>query len=74
MAKPTIKYIKVAKLGERVKEFAIGNGTTVREALALADHSEYSPDDVFLNGRKAKLDKVVKNGDRITIVPKVAGS
>ena len=68
------KYVKVSRLGSRVQEFSIENGTTIEEAISKADMTVGS-NSVRLNGKTVTdLSRVVKDGDKIILAPPMKGA
>ena len=66
------KIVKVARLGSRVIDVAVGNEATVAEALEAAE-VVVENEEVRLDGRSADLSDKVGSALMITIVPKVKG-
>lgn len=65
-------FIKVAKLGEKVKEFFLEEGKTVQDVLELAGFRTRGFD-LRINGNPAKLTDVLADGDIVTLIPKIKG-
>jgi len=68
-------FVKIAKIGAPVKEVAVEDGTTVGEALRIAeiDPSGYK---LRLNRVDATVDTTIHNGEEtsvITLLPAVKG-
>jgi len=51
----------------------ISEGSTIRDVLASLDVPEDAPRILFLNGRHAKADQPLENGDRLAVFPPIAG-
>lgn len=64
--------VKVAKLGEVVKEVLLPVGANLEDALEAAD-VDSDGFDVRVNGSKEDLDYSLGNGAMITLVPAVKG-
>lgn len=64
--------VKVAKVGEKVKEVALEDGQTVADALKVAKKTEEGVE-VRLNGKPTKLTAKVRDNDVITLVPQIRG-
>ena len=64
--------VKVAKVGETVKEVMLESDSTVEDALEAAGY-EPECEDVRCNGKKAKAENIVEDGDILTIVGKIEG-
>ncbi len=64
--------VKVARLGNTVEEVALNEGASVQDALTAADLA-VDGEDVRINSSNAGLTDEVRNGDIITLVPKVKG-
>lgn len=64
--------IKVARLGTAVQELALVDGSKVSDALAAAD-LDVENEDIRINNTTASQDSVLRDGDIVTLVPKVKG-
>jgi len=64
--------VKVARLGNTVQEVALNDGASVQDAITAADLA-VDGEDVRVNSSNAGLSDEVRNGDIITLVPKVKG-
>ena len=64
--------VKVARLGTAVQELALTDGTTVNAALESADLNVEN-EDIRVNNSNASLTTVLRDGDIVTLVPKVKG-
>jgi len=64
--------VKVARLGTAVQEIALTEGQNVKEALLAAD-LEVENEEVRVNNSAASESTVLRNGDIVTLVPKVKG-
>jgi len=64
--------VKVARLGNTVERVALNEGASVQDALTAADLA-VDGEDVRINSSNAGLTDEVRNGDIITLVPKVKG-
>ncbi len=51
----------------------LADGMPIKELLNHLDIAVDEPKVMFLNGVHAKLDDVIKNGDRVAIFPPIAG-
>ena len=66
------KFVKVAKLGERVEEVLIGNGETVGDVIRIAK-MEIGGQQVRRNNVTVTLDEVVSDGDVLILQPQMKG-
>jgi len=66
------KIIKVARLGTAVREVAVDDSATVRDALAAAD-IQVENEEVRIDNRSANMSDRIGSGTLVTIVPKVKG-
>jgi len=66
------KFIKIAKLGDRVQEFFVDNGSTVADALKLTGY-EAIGFDLRVNGASAQPEVKLNDGDIVTLVPAIKG-
>ena len=64
--------IKVARLGTAVQEVALTDGQSVEDALVAADLS-VDNEDIRVNSTNASESTILRNGDIVTLVPKVKG-
>lgn len=64
--------VKVARLGTAVQEIALTEGQTVGQALLAADLAVEN-EEVRVNNTSASESTVLRNGDIVTLVPKVKG-
>jgi len=64
--------VKVAPMGQEVKEYSLGEGAQVQNALDAAD-CETSGRDIRVNSEPASLTTILRDGDVITLVNKVQG-
>lgn len=64
--------VKIAKLGDRVQEFAVEAGTTVAQLIAKAGYSA-SGYVIKANGAPADAAAVLDDGDLVTLTPQVKG-
>jgi putative ubiquitin-RnfH superfamily antitoxin RatB of RatAB toxin-antitoxin module len=64
--------VKVARLGTAVQELALTDGSKVSDALAAADLGVEN-EDIRINNTTASQDSVLRDGDIVTLVPKVKG-
>jgi len=64
--------VKVARLGTAVQEIALTEGQNVGQALTAADLSVEN-EEVRVNNTSASESTVLRNGDIVTLVPKVKG-
>jgi len=64
--------VKVARLGTAVQEIALTEGQNVGEALLAADLAVEN-EEVRVNNTSASETTVLRNGDIVTLVPKVKG-
>lgn len=64
--------IKVARLGTAVQEIALTENQTVGDALLAADLTVEN-EDIRVNNTSASTSTVLRNGDIVTLVPKVKG-
>ena len=65
--------VKVAKLGDVVKEVALSEGATVQTALEAAGYNVEEGYTVTLNGETTSTDTTLKGGDIIILTPKIEG-
>jgi sulfur carrier protein ThiS len=68
----TQKFVKVAKLGDRVQEFFVDNGATVADALRLAGYNA-AGFDLRVNGSPVCPDQPLNDSDILTLVPAIKG-
>jgi putative ubiquitin-RnfH superfamily antitoxin RatB of RatAB toxin-antitoxin module len=64
--------VKVARLGTAVQELALTDGQTVNDALIAADLAVEN-EDIRINNTTASTASVLRDGDIVTLVPKVKG-
>jgi putative ubiquitin-RnfH superfamily antitoxin RatB of RatAB toxin-antitoxin module len=64
--------VKVARLGNAVQEVALSSGATVQNALDAADLMVEN-EEIRVNSSTAGVNDEVRNGDIVTLVPKVKG-
>jgi molybdopterin converting factor small subunit len=64
--------IKVARLGNAVTEVALTSGSTVESALTAADLA-VDNEEIRVNNSSASLSQTLRDGDIVTLVPKVKG-
>ena len=64
--------VKVARLGTAVQELALTDGQTVADALVAADLTVEN-EDIRINNTTASTASVLRDGDIVTLVPKVKG-
>lgn len=64
--------IKVARLGTAVQELALTDGAKVSDALAAADLAVEN-EDIRVNNSTSSETTVLREGDIVTLVPKVKG-
>jgi uncharacterized Zn ribbon protein len=64
--------VKVARLGTAVQEIALTEGQSVNDALLAADLSVEN-EEIRVNNTSASTSTVLRNGDIVTLVPKVKG-
>ena len=64
--------VKVARLGTAVQEIALTEGQTVGQALQAADLAVEN-EEIRVNNTDASETTVLRNGDIVTLVPKVKG-
>ena len=64
--------VKVARLGTAVQEVALVDGQTVNDALIAADLAVEN-EDIRINNTTASTASVLRDGDIVTLVPKVKG-
>jgi molybdopterin converting factor small subunit len=64
--------VKVARLGTAVQEIALVDGQKVSDALVAADLAVEN-EDIRVNNSSATESNVLKDGDIVTLVPKVKG-
>ena len=64
--------IKVARLGTAVQELALTDGAKVSDALTAADLAVEN-EDIRVNNSTSSETTVLKDGDIVTLVPKVKG-
>lgn len=64
--------IKVARLGTAVQEVALVDGQSVNDALIAADLAVEN-EDIRINNTTASVTSVLRDGDIVTLVPKVKG-
>ena len=64
--------VKIARLGTAVQEIALTDGSKVSDALVAADLT-VEAEDIRVNNSSASQDTVLRDGDIVTLVPKVKG-
>jgi uncharacterized Zn ribbon protein len=64
--------VKVARLGTAVQELALTDGANVNAALESADLSVEN-EEIRVNNGSASVTTILKDGDIVTLVPKVKG-
>jgi uncharacterized Zn ribbon protein len=64
--------VKVARLGTAVQEIALVDGQKVSDALLAAD-LEVENEDIRVNNSTAAESQILRDGDIVTLVPKVKG-
>jgi molybdopterin converting factor small subunit len=64
--------VKVARLGTAVQELALTEGSNVQQALEAAG-LEVENEDIRVNSNTASNTTVLREGDIVTLVPKVKG-
>ena len=69
----TIEVV-VARVPGKVETILIEQGKTVEDALSAVDFDVEASETIKVNGLNANLDKVLSNGDRITINKMVKGN
>lgn len=67
-----IKIVKVAILGENVREMAVSPKATVSDVLKQAGVNEVE-DGVRVNNVETNLNSIVANNALLTVVPKING-
>jgi len=64
--------VKIARLGTAVQEIALTDGQKVADALVAADLAVEN-EDIRVNNGSANESQVLRDGDIVTLVPKVKG-
>lgn len=64
--------VKVARLGEQVKEVDLGSGGTVEQAISGAGSNPQGTQ-VRVNGEAAEMSATLRDGDVVTLVPQIKG-
>jgi len=64
--------VKVAEMGAEVREFSLGAGASVTDALEAAE-IESSGRDIRVNSEAATMTTELQDGDIVTLVNKVEG-
>ena len=64
--------VRIVQLGKRVFEYAAEDGSTVEQGLAAAGIST-SHMEIRVRGRTAELDQELREGDLITVIPRIKG-
>ena len=64
--------VKIARLGTAVQEIALTDGQKVADALVAADLAVEN-EDIRVNNGSATEAQVLRDGDIVTLVPKVKG-
>ena len=67
-------FVKVARLGGEVKEYALNGARTVEAALAAAGITSNGNDRIRVNGETANFETTLKNGDVLTVAGKIQGA
>jgi len=65
--------VKVAAMGELVKEVALSSEATIQEALEAANFETEDAEDIRMNGNEVNLEDTVEDNAVITLVPQVDG-
>jgi len=65
--------VKIARIGERSEELALREGSTVEDLLDAADMQLVSGEKIQINGAPADIDTVLRDGDRVFLVPPSTG-
>lgn len=65
--------VKVAAMGEVVKEVMLKDGQTIEDALDAAGFSPDDSEDLQMNGRNVELEDAVERDSIITLNPQVDG-
>jgi len=65
--------VKIARIGERSEEYALREGSRVSDLLEAADIYLSSGEEVQINGTPATEDTVLRDNDRVYIVPQTTG-
>ena len=63
--------VRVARLGDSVREIEVAEGATLQEVLASLAIPTGA--DVRLNGKSAQAHDILHMGDLITVVPRIRG-
>lgn len=67
-------FVKVARLGGEVHEYALNGARTVEAALEAAGLTSEDEDRIRINGRAAKLETTIRNGAVITVAGRIEGA
>ena len=66
--------VKIAKIGSRVNEVALGDEATVQDALTAGGQPIPSGHELRVNGERATTSSTeLEDGDVITLVPSIKG-
>jgi molybdopterin converting factor small subunit len=65
--------VKIAKIGSRVNEVALGDEATVQDALTAGGQPIPSGHELRVNGERATSSTELEDGDVITLVPSIKG-
>jgi len=65
--------VKVAAMGEIVKEVMLKDGQTIEDALDAAGFSPDDSEDLQMNGRDVELEDAIERDAIITLNPQVDG-
>ncbi len=67
-------FVKVARLGGEVKEYALNGARTVEAALDAAGITSNGNDRIRVNGEPADFETTLTNGDVLTVAGKIQGA
>ncbi len=67
-------FVKVARLGGEVKEYALNGARTVEAALAAAGLDRDGNDRIRVNGEPVDKETTLQNGDVLTIAGRIQGA
>jgi hypothetical protein len=67
-------FVKVARLGGEVHEYALNGARTVEAALEAAELVSDDDDRIRVNGEPAVLETELQNGDVLTVAGRIEGA
>jgi len=68
-----IMKVKIAKLGESIRELDLESGSKIIDAIKAIGENNLQSYQIRLNGRAAALDTPLEPEDQIVLMPKIQG-